>query len=252
MIVAILMLALIAGVLFAVMAVRRKIRRFSVQAFGTESLTQGLEKQKEQLSVTPKSVSGMTKIYLPMIQRDFPDFHLNDFIARSENMLKSAFLAVSEENIGLLKEAGDVLENAVRLQIEENRQQQVEETYRDVAIHKTEIAGYEKKDGTCVVTLQMAVGYLHFRMQEGKVISGDRTYKKQTRYNVELLYVQDPDKVTGDASALVGARCPNCGAPVKTLGAKYCEYCGSGVREINIHSWSIHRYYEVDYHKIST
>ena len=33
------------------------------------------------------------------------------------------------------------------------------------------------------------------------------------------------------------AICPNCGAPVKTLGEKFCQFCGTAIKEINIRSW---------------
>ena len=33
--------------------------------------------------------------------------------------------------------------------------------------------------------------------------------------------------------------CPNCGAPIKNLGAKFCEYCGSAVEVINSRVWSL-------------
>jgi endogenous inhibitor of DNA gyrase (YacG/DUF329 family) len=35
----------------------------------------------------------------------------------------------------------------------------------------------------------------------------------------------------------MGVNCPNCGAPVKNLGQKFCEYCGTGITEVNIRSW---------------
>lgn len=57
--------------------VREKLRRLSRMAFGTDSITEGLEQQAKELAVTPKSVSAMTRIFLPQIQRDFPDFISN-------------------------------------------------------------------------------------------------------------------------------------------------------------------------------
>ena len=33
--------------------------------------------------------------------------------------------------------------------------------------------------------------------------------------------------------------CPDCGAPIKNLGAKFCEYCGSAVEVINSRVWSL-------------
>ena len=39
--------------------------------------------------------------------------------------------------------------------------------------------------------------------------------------------------------------CPNCGAPVTRLGSKFCEYCGSGLREISVRVWSINKIAEI-------
>ena len=39
--------------------------------------------------------------------------------------------------------------------------------------------------------------------------------------------------------------CPNCGAPIKNLGAMYCEYCGLAVTPINLKVWTLHKFYEV-------
>lgn len=36
----------------------------------------------------------------------------------------------------------------------------------------------------------------------------------------------------------LGLNCPNCGAPISTLGHKHCEYCGSPVIEYNINVWT--------------
>ena len=49
----------------------RKLRRFSRSAFGTDSLLKGFELQRERLSETPKSVSGMTKFTCRKLRRIF-------------------------------------------------------------------------------------------------------------------------------------------------------------------------------------
>lgn len=48
----------------------------------------------------------------------------------------------------------------------------------------------------------------------------------------------------------VGTTCPNCGAPVKNLGAKKCEYCGSYIEPVNIKVWKLQNFHEVDYNHI--
>ena len=104
---------------------------------------------------------------------------------------------------------------------------QLQETENsEPSIHRTEISDYRRKDGGCTIDTQTSAGY----RQEGKLI--------EKRYTTQITYVQDyqmlPQGQTG-----TGLTCPNCGAPVKILGKKYCEYCGAGIREINRRVWRI-------------
>ena len=39
--------------------------------------------------------------------------------------------------------------------------------------------------------------------------------------------------------------CPNCGAPISTLGSKVCEYCGTPIVELNIYAWTFSNIEEV-------
>ena len=88
-------------ILGVVWTIQRKIRNLSRMAFGTDSLLEGLKQQEEEFARTPKSVAGMTSLYLPRIQKDFPEFALEDFIARSENLLTKALMSVQNQKIVL-------------------------------------------------------------------------------------------------------------------------------------------------------
>ena len=219
--------------------VREKLRRLSRMAFGTDSITEGLEQQAKELAVTPKSVSAMTRIFLPQIQRDFPDFHIEQFKDKVENALMLALQAISAADAG-------IFERQIKDRIRENETEAVTEHYEQIQIHQTEIANYEKKQGTCVITFQSAVGYLHYCEKAGKVLSGSKELTEQTRYNVQLMYIQN-EKLAGMDNA-VGTTCPNCGAPITNLGAAYCEYCGSAVTLLNLKVWTLHSFDETDYH----
>lgn len=238
----------VGGACGLVVYVRRKIRNASRQLFGTDSFIEGYQKQEKELALTPKSVSGMTRLLEPQIQRDFPEFNWKEFRNLAEEKLKQAFLAISANNIALLKDPSDNMKNEVENIINANRNEGVKEVFQDIDIHQTEIAKYEKSNGRCIVTLQSAVGYFHYREKDGNVIEGRKDLKTQTKYNVELMYIQDASKA--NVEGVVGLTCPNCGAPITSLGAKYCEYCGSGVQELNLSVWSLHHYYEVSYQKV--
>lgn len=234
------------GIGIAVYLVKRKLREISRAAFGTDSFLEGYKKQADRLAAAPKSVSGMTRLMEPQIMRDFPDFSWEQFKGKAENMLISAFLAIASENPGRLSPdaSGDV-KNQIRNQIEANRTAGVREVYADIRIYQTEIANYRHEAGKCIITMQSAVGYLHYREQDGRVIGGQKERRTQTRYNTELVYIQDAE--AAGAGNAVGTTCPYCGAPIKRIGVIRCEYCGSGLTPINIKVWSLHKFYEVDY-----
>lgn len=198
---------------------------------------------ESEIETTPKSVSGMTSLCLPRISADFPEFNWHEFKQKSENMLLSAFRAISEENMAFVENASGDLREQISLAINANKDAQVHEYFKDVKVHQTEIKDYRKQGGNCIITLQSAVGMIHYKTKAGGVCEGSDTALYQTRYNIELLYVQDETKIAYGQKVL-GNNCPNCGAPIKDLGNKTCPYCGAGVTTVNVRAWAINRYVE--------
>lgn len=206
------------------------------------------EKQADVLAETPKSVSGMTRIFGPQIERDFPEISLEEFSNKVENLLITAFAAVTEGNAAMLSDVSEEVRHQVENQIADNQRENIHETYGQVKIHQTEVTNYQKKDGTCVITFQSAIEHYHYKEKDGKLIWGEKERKQQTKYNTELMYIQD-EQLAGNGNA-VGTTCPNCGAPIKQLGKMRCEYCGLAVTPVNLKVWKLQRYYEVDYYHV--
>lgn len=240
------------GILSLVNKIKRKMQQISRAAFGTDSLVEGFQRQADVLAETPKSVSGMTRLLEPQIMRDFPDFSWAQFKGKAENMLMSAFLAISSDNPGrLVSDASEDLKNQIQNTIDANKAAGIKETYSDITIHQTEIANYRHEAGKCIITIQSAIGYRHYKEQNGRVIDGQKERKTQTKYNTELIYIQDAQAAqdAGGKTAF-GTSCPFCGAPITSIGSFHCEYCGSEITPINIKVWSLHKFYEVDYNHI--
>ena len=129
-----------------------------------------------------------------------------------------------------------------------NEMSQTLEHYEDIKVHQTEISNYKKVNGKCIVYIQSAVSYIYTKTQSGKMIEGTDQRRTQTKYNMELVYIQNVDMAKGNNS--IGVTCPNCGAPITNLGSKFCEYCGSGVEPVNIKVWKLQSFHEVDYNHI--
>ena len=217
----IIILLLILAILVLIFYGVYRVKRFSRQLFGTDDILQGVKKAQEDLSTTPRSVSAMTRIALPQIVSDFPDFEYNEMKQRAENALMQYFEAVTAQDVTILQEGNEDLKEQLRSQIRALVSQEKWEHFTQVKIHQTEIARYRKEAGRCIVTFQSADHIL-----------------EQSRYNVDLVYIQNRDLAKGNTDGALGVTCPNCGAPITNLGAKFCEYCGAGVVELNVHAWS--------------
>jgi len=236
-VVLVLILVIIVIISVAVLVIRKKVREFSRQVFHTDSLREGFQNVEEEYVRTPKSVSAMTSVCLPRITRDFPEFNYEEMKHRAENVLTSYLSAISSDNASLLREGSQELVNRLEDEIAFYKNKDQRMHYDSIALHRTEISSYVKRSGRCVVTFETSVQYYRYVTDStGQIVSGTKDRLFQSKYQIELVYVQDVSLLK-EGSA-IGVNCPNCGAPITNLGAKFCQYCGTGIIEVNYHSWT--------------
>lgn len=237
----IIILVLILGLVIAgVVIVRRiqqKVRQFSRSMFGTDSISEGIKKQEAAYANTPKSVSGATSLYLKQIMRDFPEFHSEEMKERAESVLLSYLQAITEGDCKLLTEGTEELRDSLEMKIRALRSEGCKERFERIKIHRTEINKYRKENGRCSVVYQSAFACVHYVEKDGKVVRGKKEMLSQYRYNIEVSYIQDRDVAEASADTGYALNCPNCGAPLTSLGATTCPYCDSPVVAYNIHVW---------------
>lgn len=234
-----LILAILLAGFIAVGKIKEKIRSFSRLAWGTDSVTKGIEKMQMEYAATPKSVSAMTSLYLPKITADFPEFKYDEMKNRAENVLVFYLLGKDKEDAALLKDGNQELKDKLRSEIDMNRDAGRKEHFESIDIHRMEIAAYQKRKGRCIITFQAAVQYYGYTIdQSGKIVKGSKERLTQSKYNVDLIYIQNRELIEDERDYALGLNCPNCGAPIAGLGAKVCEYCGTPVVELNIKVWT--------------
>ena len=247
---AVILLVVVIAVIVAVVKIKSKVRDVSRLAFGTDSFLEGYKKQEEELSNTERSLNGMTKILLPSITRDFPPFNYQQAKSRAEFLVRAYLNTLESGRLSELKsqQVSQTICDKAETIINDLASTNKRVFYDDIVIHRTEISDYKKRDGMCTVTFQSAVAFLNYYLDEnGKVVGGSRELKRQTVFETDYTYVQDPDKIKESGNyTSISLSCPNCGAPIKNLGAKFCEYCGTGVKEINIYSWNFTDIRDVD------
>lgn len=238
-IILILILAIIIAVYCGIHYIRKKVRETSKALFGTEDITKAASHMKQEYSTTPKSVSSMTSLLLPKIVSDFPDFQYDEMKHRAENVLTQYLRAVTEKNAAILTDGNTELKQQLDSHIQMLSVKDLREHFDQIHIHRTEINQYRKTAGRCIITFQTALECYHYITDNSSAVrEGSKEYKYQTKYNTDLIYIQDRNLVENELDNALGVNCPNCGAPLSSLGAKFCEYCGTPVIEINIHAWS--------------
>lgn len=221
------------------------VKEYSNALFGTDNPIEGFKKVEMEAAMTPKSVSGATSLYLPQIMKDFPEFHLDEMKNRAQNVLVSYLRSIDESNASLLTEGLEELKAELEMRISMNRDRGVRENFQRINVHRTEIYQYRKSKGRVSVVFQSAVEYLHFVEKDGQIVEGRKDLKTQSKYNVEVVYIQDRDTVENIGESGLGLNCPNCGAPLEHLGAKVCRYCDTPVVEFNIRTWNFSSVKEV-------
>lgn len=232
----VLLLLVMAAAAAGYIYIRGRIRSVSQEVFGTDSFIEGARAQEEAMRGTPKSIAGMTEIYLPKIARDFPEFSYAEIQRSSENILKAMLKALEDRSMPELSGVSAQMKNDLRIRLEAQEKQGIRQIFRDIRIHQTAITRYEKKPGSCNLTLQTSVEYRYARWKEEEEMP--EPVRTQTRYNVEWIYIQDIDKLPESTMALA-MNCPNCGAPITNLGSRHCEYCGTALEPLNIRVWSV-------------
>ncbi len=222
----------------AVYKIKTGIESVSRNLFGTSSFKAGLDEQKRKMNSYPRSLQAVTSIELPRIRKDFPQFDYADYKQKTQALLRSYFNALEEKEPDMLTgECTDALKGSVEGIVADLDSSGYSQIFNEVVIHRTEISRYVKDGVTATITFVTAVGhYAYIEDSNGKLVHGEKEMSVQTVYETDLVYVQDVDKMNVEGTAM-GLNCPNCGAPIKNLGQKFCEYCGTGVTEVNIRTW---------------
>lgn len=227
-----------------VLIIRKKIKNI-LSKFGYNSLNllkDGIKKGELEYKNTPKHVTGMTKLLIPKIVKDFPNFSETELYNKVETSLLLIFNSLENKQVEVNEEL-ILLKDKLNEQIKDMRKDKISVKYDEIRFHRHALKYYKNEDGVLNISVSTSLEYFYKKEYQGKVLDNYTDYKKQTLYTTEFIYVYNPEKISKNQS-LIGINCPNCGAPIKDLGKKFCRYCNSGLEDINLKSWHISLYKE--------
>lgn len=186
----------------------------------------------------PKSLSGMYAVYGPQIEKDFPELNLDELKKRAENLAVTTLTAIDAEDFSGLSERSELYGSQVTSYLTGLQSVGEHEHFADVMIHRIVLSDYQKTAGTCRIGFELAAAAVYSRTDaSGSLVAGGAGLT-QFKCSITALYIQDPSLVDASSLSALGFNCPNCGAPVGTLGDRTCGYCGSAVEPLNSRVWT--------------
>ena len=236
-VIGIIVLAIALGVMF----IKHKLNSVTRNYLGMNlKQTSDLIKKGLQDEVTtPKSISNVSAMYKPQFMRDFPDMSYERFIEMANSALMSILTAIERENTGDLKLATDSLKEKVYNIISDNHNKGLVEHFDNIKIHRTAIADYKSTSDVATAVFEISFESLHYYAGKKNKIPENVT---QMAASVTLSYGRE---FAEDTSTLTFSHnCPNCGAPVYSVGGRMmqCRFCGTGVTQDVHRSWLVSGY----------
>lgn len=215
--------------------IKQKLKEFSSSVFGTSNIIEGIKSQKIALSNEPRSVFGMEKLILPNITKDFPNLNINEMKKMVEDSILMCLQSIEKKEILKVDYVSETITNWIQSRIDDLKEDEFI-NYDEIKFHKTVLNQYVNKDGVYSLMFQTAVEYLYRK-------NNDDYEKIQNRFNTEFIYIFDDTKISKYQSG-IALNCPNCGAPIKDLGVKTCNYCGTGVIDLVKKTWILNNIQE--------
>jgi len=230
---------------------RRSIMGQAVETIARAIVTGEGVIDESETTATPKSLSSMESLCLPRLERDFPEFNWNEWKVRVQDAVLRKMEAIDERRPDLVsdhpmirQDVMRVISNSDGIRVVGKAYSEDEREYKNRHAYRTVMSGYDREDGLCTIYAETSVSYERtvntgIRVApSGETGKTSRMVKIQSVFKTELVYVQDAEKLQGK---MIGYTCPHCGAPVKKLGVKVCEYCGSALEAVNTKAWSINK-----------
>ena len=198
------------GVLATVIHIVRWINLLGNSA---SSLINQIKLAQVKEATVPKSLSAVEKFVMPQLLNDFPEFNVAAAIDRVKTDA-SLFYRSAIENKVLFSDntTTALLENLIL----------PKDVKGNIIIHKAALSAYNKLGHDRILTYQASAEYMD---------TSDT--RNQKRLILKYIAASDDDF----SQNIHTFTCPNCGAPVPTIGDKVCKYCGIALQTSTSLGW---------------
>ena len=238
-----LLIILIVLLLVLLSSAKKFINAIGFDSFSEfiKAIKEGMNSSKDIYS-SPKNLSDMTKMLVPLITNEFPSFNKDQLFTLTRTNINEILDALESKNADKVKNKSlSFIKPKVQDEINNLIELEKEVKFTNVQFNKCAISAYSSLGGAAKITVVVSLNY-YYDTNDKK----DKKYKdvkKETRYKLEYVYIYDEEKIPVGTDFLK-INCPNCGAPADFYGKGKCSYCNTYLTPINIKNWSVIDYEE--------
>ena len=186
--------------------------------------------------VPPYSVPGLTSLYRPKFERDFPEMRYERLESMARNGMIAILNAMESKKPDSVENSSRNLQNQMKVIIEDYSSRGENINYDNVQIHAISMTNYNSTQSTATAVFRISLQSLAYRTKNGAVVNGSDKVPRQNLFSLTLMHNQTGDSGSGH---YFEANCPNCGAPIEDLSHRNCSYCGSGLVPVVDKIWQI-------------
>jgi len=232
-VIAIIFLAIFALVMFIKHKINSAAKKYL--GMGLKETADMIGKGLKEETTTPKAISNVSAVYKPRLMRDFPDMTYERFIEMANSALYSILTRIERESTSGIENATDTLKSQVYDRICDNHDRNVIEHFDNIKIHRSGISNYKSTSDTATADFEISFQCIHYF--EGK----DKVPENLTQLAAKVTLSYGREFREDSKSLTYSHNCPNCGAPVYSVGGKMlkCQYCGTGITEEVYKSWLV-------------
>ena len=218
-------LGIVLGFLVVALIIYLFIKRMMNKAgISLESIKNMKEELEEEEAGREKQISGMTNVFLPQILKDFKEFNLDEIYLLTESSLRSIFNAIEKKDRNILNTKDfNLINKKMKLQLEDLIDSDIIYKYDDINFHRHAIKSYVNSGGVAKLEISSSLEYYYSKSKNGAILHHNK-YKEQVCCVTTFVYIADETAYTKDID-VYGLNCPNCGAVVRALHKKECNYC---------------------------
>lgn len=210
-------------------------RYFGSNINNISQLLQAVGEAKEDRENRPRSLNDMERVYLPMIEKDYPELRVAQLKSEAETYLLKSYESLKTEDYSFFKGQNQAyFLQSLRKAVMQNRNRgELALSFDQVKIHRSALSRYGYDGGHRIIDFQFAVQAM---------VSGNRyrvPEKKQMCDTIRFQLLDDLARfrTEGTADGVIGKNCPNCGAPLPSIHSKSCPFCGSNINIKELDAW---------------